>query len=290
MIAAGPQDGFEVSGCNVECLGCLGVDAATHVIGVAESTGKQLFAGPRASGEMYSCSARVPIGERVILRASNSPTFEFDHWRLFGPPHTGDYCPCHDSRDPVCRITVTPDLPGRHTRAYCGAVWRPRGAAVQAAAPICGEDPSRFVTADGALILSGSQSVTLGAGPHRFTRVCVRDQARITLCARETAIEISGDATSTIAGRGIGPVGTQRADVAISATGTGTLAIMFDNLAAPIKATFEAPRVGNVYIGLTGKTGLEIAGGPLQHVHYSAGWGDSSAFPACAEAPARAAY
>lgn len=279
-----------VCGCDVECLGCARLDQYTHVIGTAESSGRRLWAAPLSGSGPSSCGARVPIGERVLLRASNSPTFVFDHWRLSEPPRTGDYCPCAGSRDPSCRITVTPDLPGRYVRVYCGAVWRPRGAAAQAATTggCRGDDPARFVTAGGALVLSGRDTLTLGPGPHRFTRICVRDQARIAVCAR-TSLEITGDASSVIAGRGIGPAAGQPADIAISATGKATLAVLFDNVAAPIKATFEAPAVHDVYIGLTGKTGLEIAGGPLQRVHYGLSWGDVSSFPACGGPPAKLA-
>ncbi len=295
IMVAQPADGtFLVAGCNVECAGCGGLDGKTFVVGTLERTGETLFAGPPAAGAAFSCGAAVRYGERVTLRAQSAAgAFVFDRWRLFDP-HSSDYCPCAGSRNPVCRIDVQPHLASRHGRAYCGAVWRRRAGAVLATGPVeapplppgCRPgDPRRFTTSDGTLLLAGNDELTLGAGPHRFTRICVSERARLAVCG-QTTLEISGDGTSVIAGRGIGPAHGGRTDIVIAASGKPTLAILFDNLAAPIKASFEAPGAPEVYVAITGKTGLELAGGPLQKVITNAGWGDTHNFPACGAPPA----
>ena len=293
VMAQATEGTFLVAGCNVECAGCTALDGKTFVVGTLDRTGETLFAGPPSAGVAFSCGAAVRFGERVTLRAQTAGAFVFDRWRLFDP-RSNDYCPCARSRNPVCRIDVQPGLASRHGRAYCGAVWRPRAGAVLAAGPVdqpplppgCRPgDPRRFTTPDGALLLAGNDELTLGPGPHRFTRICVSERARLAVCG-QTVLEISGDATSVIAGRGIGPSHGGRADIVIAAAGKPTLAILFDNLTAPIRASFEAPGAPEVYVAITGKTGLELAGGPLQKVITNAGWGDTHNFPACGAPPA----
>lgn len=130
-IAREVPGSFFVGGCNVECVGCAAIDAGTYVVGTMAGQTEPLFAGPPSPGAAYSCSAQVPVGQTIVLRAHGSSAFEFVGWRNH-QLGAGDYCPCAGSADPVCAITVDADVAASYGRAYCGARWRPRGAAVLA--------------------------------------------------------------------------------------------------------------------------------------------------------------
>jgi len=132
MVAQGPVS-YMVAGCNVECRGCAALDAATFVLGTTPSHDGPLFAGPAHAGDTYSCSASVRSGEEVTLTASAGGGFDFVDWRPFFPGR--DYCPCAGSHDPVCRVRLDPAALRGYQRVYCGAIWQPRGAAAQLAAP-----------------------------------------------------------------------------------------------------------------------------------------------------------
>jgi hypothetical protein len=127
---------FSVSGCNIECTNCAGLDGQTYVVGTREGAAQPSFAGPSAPGAAYSCTTSVAVGETVTLSAHASPHYEFVRWELFAVVHPGrqwirDYCPCVGSTHPVCSIVITPDVAAQYERAYCGAIWRQLGADVQ---------------------------------------------------------------------------------------------------------------------------------------------------------------
>jgi hypothetical protein len=62
----------------------------------------------------------------VRLFAKSGEGLVLDKWRPF---NAGDYCPCAGTSSPICDVTVTKEIAAKFSRAYCGADWKPQGAA-----------------------------------------------------------------------------------------------------------------------------------------------------------------
>lgn len=142
-----------------------------------------------------------------------------------------------------------------------------------------GDRPTVTLAGGTELVLLGTDRATLDAARvHAFDRVCVQDRARIDVDG-STRIELTSDRPTVIGGSGIGPRGTSRARIEITARGAPDVFVLFDNARAPIDAVFDAPN-STVHAAITGKTGLTIGGRTKSMVSH-AGWGLPPAFPTC---------
>ncbi|HVE87681.1 MAG TPA: hypothetical protein VND93_32710, partial [Myxococcales bacterium] len=139
-------------------------------------------------------------------------------------------------------------------------------------------------TQDGALLLTGAQVVVLGRGPYEFSRICVQDQAVIRFCG-STVIHLTGEQPTVIGGGGIGPLGSRRGSLRLEAPDRPPLWVLVENKTAPVDLYVDSPQ-GNLTVAITGKTGLNISGSPLNQVTHNAGWGDTHNFPPRCGAPA----
>ena len=119
--------GYMIAGCNTGCDGCS-LGKSTNVRGIDMKTGKELFPHPNsaAAGGGYSCSAYLPIGAPVRLIASSGDGLVLAKWKPF---NADDYCPCAGTNHAVCDVKVTQEIAAKFTRVYCGAEWKPQGAA-----------------------------------------------------------------------------------------------------------------------------------------------------------------
>jgi hypothetical protein len=144
----------------------------------------------------------------------------------------------------------------------------------------CHPDPELTSMSGGPLVLRGSKTAILGRGPYRFAYICVKDEASIRVCD-QTTIEIDGQAETVIAGAGIGNLYDRPIKISLSVAGDRAFYVLFDNRRASIAAHVAAPKASLATFALTGKTGLEITGGPLHKVQHNAGWGDTRNFPPC---------
>ncbi|HEY8210166.1 MAG TPA: hypothetical protein VIG99_21920 [Myxococcaceae bacterium] len=125
--------------------------------------------------------------------------------------------------------------------------------------------------------------MVLGPGPYDFSRICVQDESVIRFC-RSTVIRLTSEATSVIAGHGIGPVNGERGSLRIEAPHRPPLYVLVENTSAPVDLDLQVPN-GTVTVAITGKTGLNISGSPLQSMTSNAGWGDTHNFPPCDAPP-----
>jgi hypothetical protein len=117
---------YVIAGCNTACNGCA-IGHSTTVHGVDVASGKELFPHPNMDGGGgISCSAALPLNTHVKLVAKSGDGLVLERWRPF---NATDYCPCAGTNNPVCDVTVTQEIAAKFTRAYCGADWKPQGAA-----------------------------------------------------------------------------------------------------------------------------------------------------------------
>jgi len=181
-----------------------------------------------------------------------------------GAPFNG---PCTSNAQCLSRLCVL-DVTGRGVcSAMCGGGRPPCPSMFRCLANMqCAPDTDcagAFVWTnpygDGSLRLSGMQRAGVPPTPTTsFTRACVRDTARLEMCALGGLIELTGPGASTILGRGIGPTVPGPLALTLRAA-AGPVHALLDNTGGAVTITVDATGV-DVLLRLTGTNPLRLIG------------------------------
>lgn len=139
----------------------------------------------------------------------------------------------------------------------------------------CGADVPSHLNS-GLLDLSGTDTVTLGAGPCKLSRLCVRDQAALII-ADSAKLVLTGDAPSVVLGRGVASKTSATAKLDLTLATAAPAFLRLDTTVAPIELRLDATQ-SDVTILLEGTSGLTIDGPGAATTIYG---GDPTTFPAC---------
>ncbi|MBL8679275.1 MAG: hypothetical protein JNK05_08930 [Myxococcales bacterium] len=111
---------------------------------------------------------------------------------------------------------------------------------------------------DGSLRLSAMQRIGVPPTPAvTFTRACVRDSARIDMCALGGLIDLTGASASVIDGRGIGP--SIPGQLALTLRAAGPVHALLDNTTGAVTINIDAPGQ-EVSLRLTGTNEFRFIG------------------------------
>src|SRR5262245_33295079 len=110
----------------------------------------------------------------------------------------------------------------------------------------CDGSPLYQDPGDGSLLLSGDQSLGLPQlSPelsHRFSRVCVRDAARVHACDRFLRLELTGTEPSVIGGGGLRPLlAVEVVTVVLDAPEAPAVSVLLDLSDSVVELYINAP-------------------------------------------------
>ncbi len=154
----------------------------------------------------------------------------------------------------------------------------PAPAPAPAAAETC--IPTPGIGKGEALVLRGNDTVNLGPGPYRFSRICVKGQAKIQVCSK-TKISFTSPRPSVIAGKGMSGFLHKPATVEFSSMSMSSLHVFFDNQRSRIRVKLRTPRLKLFSYALTSHAKLQLDKGRLKTAPVNEGWRATRKFPFC---------